>query len=455
MRRSSRLVATAASAATAAALLVLPASPASAAVVTDYGFRTSGFGTKVNAAQNVLESGKTAFAIVACTRRAGILSPNEVVGLDAASENPAISVGAVETRSRTWRSKNRPGSTSTTNRIARVTLGTADSPQMVLEGVRTKSEAWADRTNRFKSRNTFSLVDLNISGGLPPEVLAPLNNATDDVAAQLLEAIRTAGGALIIPGLGEIRAGSSKEVVRWKTAFARAEFLTVKLYGQDQIPNTVDDSTVQIGRTRAQIFRDMTGGVMGREGVGATASVVDGVARLGRVVNQPLNCQGTNGKVRSNYTAETNIPGLAALDGVGASALGEVDDRDRTRAWTQGKVAGVTLFPGTDNAIRITAITGRATMKTRADGTVTRKDINGSSLGTLTFQGEEHSLPKPGEEMPTLPEELGALVKIEPYVTTTSNRSIQVTALRITLLDGSAANSVISLGNADTKINRA
>ena len=56
-------------------------------------------------------------------------------------------------------------------------------------------------------------------------------------------------------------------------------------------------------------------------------------------------------------------------------------------------------------------------------------------------------------EAPALPPELAALISIQTGITDQSdNRGLRVTALRITLLDGTAAGTVINLGNAKATI---
>ena len=69
----------------------------------------------------------------------------------------------------------------------------------------------------------------------------------------------------------------------------------------------------------------------------------------------------------------------------------------------------------------------------------------------LTFQGQSYDLPL--GEAPELPPELAALISVQTGVTDQSDaRGLQVTALRITLLEGTAAGTVVDLGNAKAGI---
>ena len=67
----------------------------------------------------------------------------------------------------------------------------------------------------------------------------------------------------------------------------------------------------------------------------------------------------------------------------------------------------------------------------------------GQSIGTLKVNGELRRVPNPGQAF-----EIPGVARVEvPRRVLTAN-SVRVTALRITLLDGTAAGTVINLGNA-------
>ena len=94
---------------------------------------------------------------------------------------------------------------------------------------------------------------------------------------------------------------------------------------------------------------------------------------------------------------------------------------------------------------------GRVNLVTDRRGRLVRRDTAGTIPGVLTFQGQTYTLPL--GEAPELPPELAALVSIQTGVTDLSdNRGLRVTALRITLLDGTAAGTVVNLGNAKATI---
>ena len=84
-------------------------------------------------------------------------------------------------------------------------------------------------------------------------------------------------------------------------------------------------------------------------------------------------------------------------------------------------------------------------------GRLVKRDTEGTIPGVLTFQGQSYTLPL--GSAPELPPELGALISIQTGVTDQSDaRGLKVTALRITLLSGTAAGTVVNLGNAKASI---
>ena len=128
-----------------------------------------------------------------------------------------------------------------------------------------------------------------------------------------------------------------------------------------------------------------------------------------------------------------------------ARVNGRVARKGQVRAWTEGKVAHVALGSG-DAALAVDGVVGRVNLATNRNGRVVRRDIAGTIPGVLTFQGQSYTLPLGAA--PALPAELAQLVKIETGVTERIRRGLKVTALRITVLDGSAAGTVVNLGNA-------
>ena len=94
--------------------VVLTAAPASAkTVVTDYGFHTFAYGTRIRSNTVALNAGRSAHSWIACTRYAGINGSNRPTAANFLTEagtpdaNPFIKLGAMETANRTFRDKSK------------------------------------------------------------------------------------------------------------------------------------------------------------------------------------------------------------------------------------------------------------------------------------------------------------------------------------------------------------
>ena len=221
------------------------------------------------------------------------------------------------------------------------------------------------------------------------------------------------------------------------------------LFGVDGVAGGDDDSTLKIGRSYAKIIGDMPHAVMGGSGWAADADLVGGTAHIGDIVPQQLPCQGTDGQTRTKALASATIPGVS-IGGLQGRANGRITKIGRVRAWTEGSVAHVALGSG-DTSLTIDGVVGRVNLVTDRRGRLVRRDTAGTIPGVLTFQGQTYTLPL--GDAPELPAELAALISIQTGVTDLSdNRGLKVTALRITLLDGTAAGTVVNLGNAKATI---
>ncbi|MBF4766580.1 hypothetical protein ISU10_02215 [Nocardioides agariphilus] len=458
----SRLVAIAAVAAMSTSVVAIGQAPAAHASkrTTAYSYTAFSYGTKVMAAAGELRSGRTAPSWVGCTRQAGQTRTNEVLGVDAPNNNPLIGLGAITSRSTTFKRVKQgiAGGTTSTSRIASVRLGNQDqqvpSPRLTITGLTTTATAWATNDGRLHASTDSQLVDIAL---VMPATGTPLDDGLSDLLDlvnkqvaptfdQLLALLKQNGGAIDIPGLGKLQLGYSRTNVGAHQAAAVALSLQVTLYGVDGRPGGADDSTLKIGRSFARV-RDnsIQPPVMRGGGWAAEADLVGGTARIGDIVPQLLPCQGTDGQTRTTSLASASIPGVE-IAGLQARANGRVASKGQVRVWTEGKVAHVALGSG-NMALSVDGIVGRVNLATDRDGRVVRRDIDGTIPGVLTFQGQSYTLPLGAA--PALPAELAQLISIETGVTDRSiRRGIRVTALRITVLSGTAAGTVVNLGNA-------
>jgi hypothetical protein len=430
---------------------------------TDFAFTSFAYGTKVKAAAGELRSGRTAPSWIGCTRQAGKTRANEVLGVDAPNNNPMIDLGAITSQSSTYKKKKQgiAAGTRSTSTVASVVLGVQNAPVptpvLTIDGLTTTATAWATTDGKLHAATDSAVLDINLA--MPPtgtpldgplaQLLDLVNGQVAPTLDQVIALLQQNSGAIEIPGLGKIELGYSRTAVGVRQAVALALSLRVTLYGLDGAAGTADDSTLKIGRSFARIIGNMPHAVMGGSGWAADADLVGGTAHIGDIVPKQLPCQGTDGETRTKALASATIPGVN-IAGLQGRANGKVTEKGRVIAWTEGSVAHVALGSG-DTALTIDGVVGRVNLATDKRGRLKRRDTEGTIPGVLTFQGQSYTLPL--GEAPELPPELAALISIQTGVTDLSDaRGLKVTALRITLLDGTAAGTVVNLGNARASI---
>ena len=430
---------------------------------TDFAFTSFAYGTKVKAAAGELRSGRTAPSWIGCTRQAGKSKANEVLAVDAPNNNPLIQLGAITSNSRTYKAKKQgiAAGTESMSTVATVVLGVQNpqipTPVLTINGLTTTATAWATTDGKLHAATDSSVLDINLV--VPPTgtpLDGPLQQLVDLVNGQVaptidqvIDLLQQNGGAIEIPGLGKLELGYSRTGVGERQAVAVALSLRATLYGVDGIAGGADDSTLKIGRSYAKIIGEMPFAVMGGSGWAADADLVGGTAHIGDIVPKQLPCQGTDGQTRTKALPSATIPGVS-LGTLQGRANGRITRIGKVRAWTEGSVAHVALGDG-DTALTIDGVVGRVNLVTDRRGRLVRRDIAGTIPGILDFQGQTYTLPL--GEAPELPAELAALISIQTGVTDQSDaRGLKVTALRITLLDGTAAGTVLNLGNAKASI---
>ena len=440
----------------AAGAAVVTASPAAAArtTVTDFGFQTTAFGSRVTAPDVALRSGRTAFSYISCTRLAGRVGRgNAVADVELPDpSNPQISIKGVSSTNNTYRLP-RKGVVGTrgVNTIDSVDLSGTGGAHLGLRNLRVVARAeHTPRGWRTATPISWSRLDLTPATGTPLDGAAQqlVDAVNSQVVGQVISVLDTAG-PIEIPGLGVISLGWQRHLTRPSFANAGAFALRVKLYGQDGKAGTADDSEVQLGRAWARVNRFVTSGILTGAGYATQISAVGGAVRSGRNPVQPLPCTGTGGKTRTSSLAGVNLGGLDQLvvEGANGRANGLERKDGSATAWTEGSVAKV-VIGGATSGLVIDGLVGRANVRQTASGRVF-KNARGTSIGTLTLAGKPQSLPAPGQAI-----EVPGVAKVEFDKVARSRRGISVTAAVVTLLSGDSAGTVIRLGNANTRIKR-
>jgi len=454
MRRA--LVAVATFGTVLAGTAVVSTAPAQAAqTITNYAFNGSAYGTFVSANQLGVTSGPTAFSYLGCTRLTGIVRERSVLAVNAPNEPAVLSVGAVESVSRTYRMVGGRVGMRSTNRVAKVILGDPTGLNITIKGLATRSDAFATKDGKFHAQSAFDSVDISANlddEGGPLDPLEDLLNGAGATINTLLEKLMEAvNNNIVIPGLGRIALGRTQNRIYAGHAISNAIALRVKLFGANMVEDATptDDINLIIGRSRSRIAREVPSGVMFGHGHGLDISAVGGLATLGPFGERPLPCEGTRGKIKEFSVAGANLlnADILAAGVVGSRVFG-IQRRDGyVKAWTEGRVASVTLGAG-ESSLTIDGIIGRANVVLTKNGNI-YKSISGSKVLAITAGGTTYAVPKPD-----VPLVIPGVAMIETFVVTKSLRAISVTALRVTLLPDTPGETVVNLGVARAGIRR-
>jgi hypothetical protein len=458
LRRTTASLA-AVAAATAGAAVLGGGTPAHAAVSeSDYGLQGIGYGTRVTSGAG-LESARSAFSLILCTRMLGLEENESVAAIDLPADDPMVEVDNVRSTNRTFRNakKDIAAAMESTNAIARVELGDTTTPQLIIEGLTTTSRAWATRGDRLKTSNRVTTSDislLNLPEDVPDELAGPLQDLQDAVdggIGEVLAAIQDNGGTIVIPGLGEVSLGFDRQRVAKRYAVASSHVLRVLLYGEDGEKATADDARVSIGRSWARITRGLPAGVMRGGAWGADAELVDGVARIGRIGFQPLPCQGTDGKVLSAPQVGIDVAaqGQAVVEGARGRAWGVQRSSGVAKAWTEGSVSDLTFGP-----LEIRGITGRVNVEQDRRGRIVENSIAGSSIGELVVDGESQGRITPANARELEAIEVPGLADIDFFVRDRNARGGEVAAVVLEFAPDSPGATQLRLGLARASIKR-
>lgn len=452
----------ASAAVTLTSAMFVSAAPANAALTeVDYGLGTSAWGTTIESDLLGVASDRTAYSWIECTRLVGLSRTNQAAGVALPQDNPLISVSAVESVNRTFKdpAKNMVAAAQGHSRIARVSLGNADTPTLTIKGLESTSTAWADKQGKLHAKNTSSVGSislLNLPEQIPAELAGPLNDllgALDEGLASVLAAISENAGNIVIPGLGEIGIGFDKVRQTNAIAYAQSSVLRIRLYGPDMASGGGDDSVVDVGHSQARIRNNAIAGLMSGRAFGAKVTLLDGIVGTGALADNPLPCQGTNGKVQKRSTVGLNLgnAGVLELGAVGTEVYGKQFADRSAEAYTQGGIAAITLGP-----LTIKAIQGRANVKQNKAGKITQRTIAGSTVGEILLDGESQGGLDPKTAREQFPDGISipGLAQIDFFVTTKGPRSVKVTAVKITLLDETPGVSTVELGSAAARIKR-
>lgn len=384
------------------------ASGSTGKVPTSFAFKASGYGTSVKGGQVTAGSEGTAFQAFGCSNLAGIDKDNFVTE----AELPGAGVAqGVDTHLWTDKSKKGVVSTYATSTVAHVNIAQSGLGSLDLSAVKSVARTWHSASG-FHSRTTTTI------GGI---AFTPPTGDPQSIP------IPSPGQSVSVPGLATISLGVGSTQENADSAKAITDGVRI-----DVIPTA---TTVRVAHARAILESGIVSGLMHGHASGARADALTDYVHVGKTPLSLMPCRGTDGKERSKSIASVNLGNNAVISGLTTGELGK-QSGDRAHGYEFSKIASVTL--GSKDLV-LTGIIGRANVQ--LDGGKVVSTTKGSTPGTVEFQGQVQQFPAGGA-----PLEIPGVAKLEPNLVKRTSNGISVTALRVTLLDGSGL--VLNLGEA-------
>jgi hypothetical protein len=381
-------------------------------VQTHYAFAGSGFGSRIAGGDLPAGSGATAYQHIGCTNRAGLVRTNEL------DQQDIPGIGRISgLKTRIWTTRHH-GAVATHARHRIASLAVVDTPagSISVTGITSASVASHDATG-FHATTTSTVGGITLT-----PVVGPV---------QTFEA-PTPGNPVSILGLVTFTAGASHMHTSTTGAAASGSALKVEV--------TASGSKTVLARSHATIAGGVTFGLFDGRSNASRVSAADDSLKSGPQPLMVMPCQGTGGRVHRRSIAQLGLAGQVVVRGL-KSRDRSAQTRTRAHGFEMGKVEKVDLGSG---AIVVDGVVGRANVVRTAHRV--RRDARGTSVGTVTVNGEVRRFPATGII------EVPGVAELRRHLVHRNRSGITVTALRITLLDGSGA--VIDLGQARLHVGR-
>jgi hypothetical protein len=396
-----------------------PASAAKAAkaakvTATDFGLEAWGFASKVAGGDVPTGSDKTAYSVVACTNKAGVSSANTETDGDLGD---GVAFHGAATRAWTSRSGDTV-STWSRHHINQVTVAGSPLGDLRLEDLVSRSHAWHDSSGfHGTSSSSLGAIVLEPAVGEPQTFPVP-----------------SPGQSVTVPGVAEITLGVGDTNVTADGADTNVSALRVR--------TLFSDSNARLAQTHAGIEDGAKTALYRGTAYATSLTAVDDLLTNGRTVSTSVPCVGTDGNWTDNHLSDTDLSGSMLASGLSSrQQSGLTAPGQRPEVTTASRAGLVDLGDG----LLVRAVKARAHVMKTATGY--RRDIAGTSVGGITFNGEEQEFPE-GENVMEIP----GVAKIERAIVTRGPRSIEVTGLRVTLLDGTQAVGVLDLAFAKARL---
>lgn len=380
---------------------------------THFAMKAAGFGTRIQGGQVPASSDTTGYQVIGCTNKAGIVHKN----YEASVTLPGLGV-AEGVKTKVWTATSQHGkvvSAYSMHNVAKVRLGQSSIGNLTLNAVNSLSRAYHDGSGfHTTTKTSIGSITVTASGQDPQTVPIP-----------------TPDQPVTIPGLATIAIGDSINKHGRHAAYASANAVDITVLATG--------TRVRVSHSAAQLYDGITHGIFKGYANGTRGDALATNAKVGPTPLQYIPCQGTRGKVRGKDIAGVNLGDNVIVGAVSTRGMGK-QLASKSRGFMQGEVASVNIGGG---QLVIDAIRGRANVARYPGGKVVRT-ATGTTVGAITANGQPQSLPDSGVL------EIPGVAKIETHLVKKSHSGITVTALRVTLLDGTGA--VLNFGQARLNI---
>jgi len=377
--------------------------------VTNFGMRASAFGTRVKGGDVPANSGRTALAYLGCTKLAGRHMHNHLAQVRPGDTGDVEGIDSVV---KTYR-KDGGVHVRAVNKVASAEFSDGAGNTLKINGMKAVAHSWHDATG-FHRATSSRIASIELNGEVLP--------------------VPAEGDSLVTP-VATVTVLSDRGKAGPHQAKAEARVVKLELHPSGTV--------VLIGASFTQIMDRVPTGILGGQGRAADGSVFDGTATTGKIPVQVLPCRGTNGNWLTNKTAGVTVPDVAHLGAMTASARGNQRDLSHGYGQTRGRVARATLGPDQDLVIK--GVVGAANVKKRGDRLI--KTIKGTTVGSITFQGQEQAFPTQQDPL----EFPGLAILYAPIVDKTKY-GIKVIAMKVTLFPGTGGETELNLGRARAKL---
>lgn len=432
MRTTPRVVAVLATAALTAGGLAATTSgatgaePSTTKTASNYNFVASSYGTRVyNENNDLVDSGRTAWSLVACTSHTGRTNKDHLAKVELPGKQ--LSVGPVTTKARSVKTSKGVKSVATTT-VGDIVLKAQGIGHLRIEGLKGISES-KNVNGKYGQQGSVDLAGIKAGvGGV--ELPIPFN--PKDI---------NPGQELKIPGLAKLRFLHNKGGTTKNRAWNSSVALEIKVLAAGPLQG----QTVRVGQARTKLDGLKRKGKVHGYGQAARASLLDDVVNSGRLAHQPLKCTGTNGKWRKSHVAGVDL-GEIALGAATGEARGVVEKGKNLLAHTRSRIAGAKLTKD----LRIGAVESWAKVVKKGGK---YKKSSGVSVVRVTANGKNitKQINKAIKNQKSI--RIPGIAKITPNVVKKTKKSVTVTALEIKLLDvAKPLSSTIRLANSQAKV---